>query len=264
MSKKSDHSHGRPPLPTGTVTFLRTDVEGSMGLARALGPAWDKLNATHLRHIRDAVKQHGGVTVRTEGDALFAAFPEAGAAVRAAVDAQRALIEHAWPKHGSPRVRMGLHSGEAHLSGDDYGGFEVNRAARIAAVAHGGQIVVSGADPRAGRRGAAARRDPARPGRARTEGRGGPERLYQLEVPGLPTDVPATADARGEEGNVPTRLTSFIGRASDLAQLGALLESSRLVTLTGPGGIGKTSLAIELARQQAARFPDGAWFVAWT
>ncbi len=233
-----------------------------MRLAKTLGSAWDKVNAAHLRIVRDAVKQHGGVTVRTEGDALFAAFPEAGAAVRAAVDAQRALIEHAWPKHGSPRVRMGLHSGEAHRSGDDYGGFEVNRAARIAAVAHGGQIVVS-----APTRALVAEALP--PGAfLRDLGEHAlkdveqPERLYQLDAPGLPTSFPPPRTREVRRGNVPNRLTSFIGRASDLAQLGALLESSRLVTLTGPGGIGKTSLAIELARSQAARFPDGAWLVS--
>ena len=117
------------PLPTGTVTFLRSDVEGSMVHARALGPDWDAINVTHLGALREAVDRHGGVTVRTEGDALFAAFQEAGAGILAAIDGQRALNEHSWPAGVDVRVRMGLHTGEAHLAGDDYGGFEVNRAA---------------------------------------------------------------------------------------------------------------------------------------
>src|SRR4051812_23937301 len=125
-------------LPTGTVTFLRTDIEGSMVLARDLGKRWDSLNGTHLALLRDGVERHDGVCVRTEGDALFAAFPEAGAAVLAAIECQRALFEHDWPENIVIRVRMAVHTGEAHLAGDDYGGFDVNRVARIAAVGHGG------------------------------------------------------------------------------------------------------------------------------
>src|SRR5688572_12138107 len=132
----------RTQLPTGTVTFLRTDVEGSMALARVHGETWDRANATHLGLIRRAVDRHGGVCVRTEGDAFFGAFQEAGAAVLAAIDAQRTVSAHPWPTETPISVRMGLHSGEAHLAGDDYGGFEVNRAARIAAAGHGGQILL--------------------------------------------------------------------------------------------------------------------------
>src|SRR5215213_7385274 len=138
----TDSASGRS-LPTGTVTFLRTDVEGSMALARELGSAWDRLNTTHLGLLRDAVERHDGVSVRTEGDALFAAFPEAGAAILAAVEGQRAVSEHSW-RDAAIRVRMAVHTGEGHLAGDDYGGFDVNRVARIAAVGHGGQLIISG------------------------------------------------------------------------------------------------------------------------
>src|SRR5262245_9603015 len=134
----------RTELPVGTVTFLRTDVEGSMGLALVHAGAWDAINAEHLDLLRGAVTGHDGVVVRTEGDALFAAFPDAGAAVRAAFDGRRALRDHAWPNALTLAVRMGLHTGEAHLAGDDYGGFDVNRVARLAAVGHGGQIILSG------------------------------------------------------------------------------------------------------------------------
>jgi predicted ATPase/class 3 adenylate cyclase len=250
------------PLPVGTVTFLRTDVEGSMQLARSLGARWDEINAEHLGIIRRAVDARGGVCVRTEGDAFFGAFQEAGAAVLAAVDAQWALARHAWPDGATVRVRMGLHTGEAHRAGDDYGGFEVNRAARIAAAGHGGQVVMS---------------EPTRLlaessfpegvvaldlGRHVLRSVPAPERLHQLDIPGLRHDFPPLRTSRPGEGNLPTRLTSFIGRDEDLDALDALLEANRLVTLTGPGGVGKTSLAIELGRRWLDRVQDGAWFVA--
>jgi predicted ATPase/class 3 adenylate cyclase len=251
----------RPDLPTGTVTFLRTDVEGSMGLTRTLGPAWDDVNAQHLALIRGSVGEHGGTAVRTEGDALFAVFPEAGAAAAAAVDAQRALADHAWPAEAPVRVRMGLHSGEAHLAGDDYGGFEVNRAARVAAVGHGGQIVVSGPTYEL-------IADALPPGvEARELGRyvlkdvPRPERLYQLDVDGLETAFPPLRAGRTRTGNLSPRLTTFIGRDREAAELGTLLAAVRLVTITGPGGIGKSSLAVEVARWAEGDFPDGAWFV---
>ena len=249
------------PLPIGTVTFLRTDVEGSMRLVRELGPAWDAVNATHMGIIRRAIDDAGGRVVRTEGDAMFGAFQEARAAITAAVEAQRALGGHAWPDGVEVRVRMGLHSGEAYLAGDDYGGFEVNRAARIAAAGHGGQIllsettralVVDALPAGCGLRdlGTHTLRDIPRP-----------ERLYQLDVPGMRSDFPPLRSAGTNVGDLPARLTSFIGRDGDVDAVTMLLREHRLVTITGPGGIGKTSLAVESARSVAADFPDGVWFV---
>ena len=251
-----------PNLPVGTVTFLRTDVEGSMALARANGETWDRVNAIHLGLIRRAVDARGGVCVRTEGDAFFGAFQEAGAAVLAAVDAQRAIAAYEWPAEIPVRVRIGLHSGEAHLAGDDYGGFEVNRAARIAAAGHGGQIVLS--EPTRLLAEAALSKDIA----ARDLGRHvlrdvpTPERLYQLDVVGLRSEFPPLRTSRPSAGNLPVRLTSFLGRDEALMEVDALLENNRLVTLTGPGGIGKTSLAVELGRLWQDRLPDGVWFIA--
>src|SRR4029077_19601913 len=135
--------HPDMTLPTGTIPCRRTDGEGSMRHARALGPGWDAVNARHISLIRTRVVGSGGTIVRTEGDAIFAVFPEAISAVTAAADAQRALTAEAWPGDDPIRVRMGLHTGEAHLAGDDYGGFDVNRAARVAAAGHGGQVVLS-------------------------------------------------------------------------------------------------------------------------
>ena len=252
----------RRDLPTGTVTFLRTDVEGSMTLARRLGRDWDEVNVAHIDIVRRCVDEHEGVTVRTEGDALFAVFPEAGAAASAAIDAQRALTAHAWPEAARVRVRMGLHSGEAHLAGDDYGGFEVNRAARIAASGHGGQIVLSEstrslAEPQLPQ--SVSFRDL---GRHQLKDVPRPERLFQLEAPGLPTDFPPLRTAQPGVGNLPVRLTSFLGRERERRELATALQGSRLVTITGPGGTGKTSLALAVAADVAAEFEDGTWFVA--
>src|SRR6202795_3913830 len=231
-----DEAEIRSTLPTGTVAFLPPDVEGSMALARTLGPRWDAVNATHLGLIRRAVDAHGGVCVRTEGDAFFGVFPEAGAAVAAAIEAQRALSAHDWPTNAAVRVRMGLHSGEAHLAGDDYGGFEVNRAARIAAAGHGGQTVLS--EPtrllaEAALTGGVAVRDL---GRHVLKDVPAPERLFQLDIPGLRTEFPPLKTSRPSSGNLPLRMTSFLGRDRELGELRGLLETRRLVTLTGPGG----------------------------
>lgn len=259
--RSTDRSSARTDLPTGTVTFLRTDVEGSMAMAGSLGTRWDEINAAHLGLIRRAVDRLGGATVRTEGDALFAVFPEAGAAVSAAIEAQRALAAHSWPDDMPIAVRIGIHSGEAHLAGDDYGGFEVSRAARIAAAGHGGQIVLSEATRTLV--------EPSLPegvsirdlGRHALKDVPRPERLYQLDVPGLRTAFPPLRSQDARSGNLPPRLTSFVGRTGELDELRRLLATSRLVTITGPGGTGKSSLAIAVAEAVADDFPDGTWFV---
>src|SRR5687768_2376929 len=209
----------RSDLPTGTVTFLRTDVEGSMVLAHAVGASWDALNATHIGLVRRAIDGHGGVLVRTEGDAIFAAFTDAGAAVAAAVAAQRLIDDHPWPPEAAIRVRMALHSGEAHRAGDDYGGFEVNRAARIAGAGHGGQILLS---------------EPTRALAVDTLPDGvlvrdlglhtlkdvpRPERLFQLDVAGLRTEFPPLRTGGTAMGDVPAPLTSFVGRRREVGEL---------------------------------------------
>ncbi len=205
-----------------------------------------------------AVEGEGGVVFGSEGDAHFAAFPSAGAAVRAAVAAQRALAAHPWPA-GEVRVRMGLHTGEVQVANGDYHGLEVHRAARVAAVAHGGQVLVSAATRALAVGGdGVGFRDL---GEHRLKDIERAERLFQLEAPGLDVDFPPprAADA-GPPGNLPTALTSFVGRA-EVERASALLERSRLLTLTGPGGTGKTRLSIQLADACRERFTDGAWFV---
>ncbi len=261
MSPPIEPRPERSPLPTGTVTFLRTDVEGSMALARALGSRWDAVNAEHLAVLRQAVEAHDGVPVRTEGDALFAVFPEARAAVSAAIAAQRAMTDHPWPADARVQVRMGLHSGEAHLAGDDYGGFEVNRAARIAATGHGGQIILSGTTRELVADALPADAMIRELGRHALKDLPHPEALYQLDAPGLRSEFPPLRTGAAVIGDLPERMTSFVGRDAEIAEIEELLDAGRLVTLTGPGGIGKSSLALEIARRRAAAFPDGAWFV---
>jgi predicted ATPase/class 3 adenylate cyclase len=247
-------------LPVGTVTFLRTDVEGSMRRIRRLGSAWDEVNAAHLAIVRSAIEEHGGVVVRTEGDACFAAFEEARAAAAAAVAIQRGIAATELDPEGL-LVRVGLHSGEAHLAGDDYGGFEVNRAARVAAAGHGGQVVVSEATrsliedelppgTRLDDLGRHSLKDVARP-----------EQLSQLTIEGLRTTFPALRTAGSTGIHLPSRITSFMGRDAEVEALARLAEDARLITLTGPGGIGKTSLAIEVARIIGPHHADGAWMV---
>ncbi len=256
------HQPGRPDLPTGTVTFLRTDVEGSMRLARTLGRDWDSVNARHLGHIRRAVAANDGAVVRTEGDAAFAVFPEAGAALAAAIAAQRALAQDPGPPGAAVRVRMGLHTGEAHLAGDDYGGFDVSRAARVAAVGHGGQIILSGTTHALVVSSLPSGIVLKDLGRHVLKDIPTPEHLFQVDVPGLAHDFPPIRVAGPIDGNLPDRVTSFLGRDGEIDELGRLFAGTRLITLTGPGGIGKTSLAVEFARATASECPDGAWFVA--
>ena len=209
----------RSDLPTGTVTFLRTDVEGSMGLARTLGTAWDEIVERHLELIGAAIVAHGGTVIRTEGDAVFAGFPEAIAAVAAAVEIQRALAAESWPAGAAVRVRVGLHTGEAHRSGDDYGGFEVNRAARVAAVGHGGQVVLSETTAALVADALPAGTTLRDLGRHVLKDVPRAERLSQLDIAGLPSDFPPLRTAAERIGNLPDRLTSFIGRDDELVAL---------------------------------------------
>jgi predicted ATPase/class 3 adenylate cyclase len=249
-------------LPTGTVTFLFSDMEGSTRLVQEVGPAaFTRILERHNSILRAAFEAHEGIERGTQGDSFLVMFAEAPAAVAAAAEAQTALATEAWPGGIDVRVRMGLHTGVGTLGGDDYIGIDVNRAARVAAAAHGGQVLLSDATraltalampPRVGLRdlGEHKLKDLARP-----------ERLFELVLADVPTDFGPPRTGERDIGNLPPRLTSFLGREADLAALQGLLRSNRLVTLTGAGGSGKTSLAIELARVSEADFLDGAWFV---
>jgi predicted ATPase/class 3 adenylate cyclase len=233
------------PLPHGTVTFLFTDIEGSTRLLQERGDEYPEMLAGHQHALREEFARHGGVEVNTQGDAFFAAFAKASDALAAAAAARDALGD------GPIRVRMGLHTGEPTVTADDYVGIDVHRAARIAAAGHGGQILLSQAT-----------RDLVRADRLRDLGvhrlkdLSAPERLYQLgedEFPPLKTV---------DQTNLPVEPTPFVGRERELAELLALLDSHRIITLTGPGGSGKTRLALQAAAESVERYGDGVWFVS--
>jgi predicted ATPase/class 3 adenylate cyclase len=238
----------RRVLPTGTVTFLFTDVEGSTRLLHELGTeAYAEALAEHRRIVREAVTAHGGVEVDTQGDSFFVAFSTAPGALAAAADAQKALAT------GPIRVRIGIHTGTPLLSDDDYVGADVHRAARIAAAGHGGQVLVSATT--AALAGTSRLGDL---GSHRLKDLSALEHIFQLGE----GDFPPLKSLH--QTNLPVPATSFLGRDRELAELTDLLtrEEVRLVTLTGPGGTGKTRLSLATAAASAESYPDGVWFVA--
>ena len=249
-----------PELPTGTVTFLFTDIEGSTRLLQELGSGYRSVQDQHAEIIRRSITEAGGTEVRTEGDSFFAAFITPGDAVRAAVAAQRDLASHPWPPGQPLRVRMGLHTGEGVLGGGDYLGLDVNRAARIAAAASGGQILLSEATAvlaqHALPRGVTIRSL----GHHRLKDFGLPEHLHDLVIAGLPSRFPPPRSLE-VPSNLPTELTSFIGRDAEVERAKALLTRTRQLTVTGPGGTGKTRLALRIATDISPQFPDGTFFV---
>jgi len=249
--------------PAGTLTFLFSDIEGSTRLEQALGTAaYATVLERHRELLRAAFGAHGGLEQGTEGDSFFVVFSSAGAALVAAVEGQRALGAESWPPDAEIRVRMGLNAGEATKTGGSLVGLAINRAARIAAAGHGGQIVVSeavrgliGADLPDGviLRGL---------GTHRLKDLGEPQLLLQVEAEGLALEFPPLRSIDARPNNLPTQLTSFVGREREQEEAGALLAANRLVTLTGPGGTGKTRLSLQVAANAAEDFPDGIFFVA--
>jgi len=248
-------------LPTGTVTFLFTDIEGSTRLLQELGDGYAAVQGEHAVIVRRAVAEAGGVEVSTHGDAFFVAFRSPAGAVRAALAAQRELAAHDWSPGRPLKVRMGVHTGEGSLGGDDYVGIDVHRAARIADAAHGGQVIVSDATRALVRHALPAGASLRDLGVHRLRGLADPERLHQLVVDGLAADFPPPRTLDARPNNLPPQLTSFVGREEEIAEVERLLGQARLLTLTGPGGSGKTRLALQVAAELLTRFQDGACFV---
>jgi predicted ATPase len=250
-----------PSLPTGTVTFLFTDIEGSTRLLESLGGAYTGVLERHHALLREAIASGEGTEVSTEGDAFFAVFPSATRAVAAVAEAQRALATEAWPSGAVVKVRMGLHSGEGVLGGDSYVGLDVHRAARVAAAGHGGQVLVSGATQALAAGGLPEGVTFDDLGQHRLKDLSRPEHLWQLAISGLPSAFPPPRTLDATPNNLPLQLTSFLGREREVAEVLELLASHRLVTLTGPGGTGKTRLGLQVAAEATDRFEGGVYFV---
>ena len=250
-------------FPTGTVTFLFTDIEGSTRLWESQPGAMRGALVAHDAILRAAIESHGGAVFKTVGDAFCAAFGSALDALRAAVDAQHALSQHSWPESiGLLRVRMGLHSGTSVESGGDYFGPTVNRVARLMSLGAGEQILVSSAA-------SALLRDAMPPGLTlrdlgthRLKDLSEPEPTYQVVGDGLREDFPALRSLDARPNNLPLQISSFVGRTRELGELRDALAQRRLVTIVGPGGIGKTRLALHLAADAISDYVDGAWFVS--
>ena len=256
-------SSGASGAPIGTVTCLFTDIEGSTRLEIELGTGpYRDIRERHRELLRAAFEAHGGHEQGTEGDSFFVIFRGAFDAIRAAAAAQRAITAEPWPDGVAVRVRMGLHTGDIEATGADVIGYAINRTARIAAVAHGGQVLLSdqtrvlvaGSLPDG-----ITLRDL---GEHRLKDLRAPERLAQLVIDGVPADFPPLRSLDARPNNLPTQLTTFVGRDKELGEAVALLAGTRLLSLTGPGGTGKTRLSLQVAAAAADEFPDGIWFVA--
>ncbi len=249
-------------LPTGTVTFVFTDIEGSTQLVSMLGEAYGPVLAAHSAVIRSAISGHRGREVSTEGDAFFAVFASATDAIDAAADVQRALARYPWPDGGIVRVRMGIHTGEGRLGGDDYIGIDVNRAARIAAAAHGGQVLLSDTTRSLVEANLAIGLTLRSLGEHRLKDLPALERIWQLDIDGVAQEFPLIRSLSARPGNLAVPPTPLIGRGAELAVVAGLVGRRRLLTMIGPGGTGKTRLALAVAERLAPDFADGAFFVA--
>jgi predicted ATPase/class 3 adenylate cyclase len=247
--------------PTGTVAFLFSDIEGS---TRRWERAPDAMGAALARHdalMREAIEAHGGYVFKQVGDAFCAAFATTRDATSSALRAQRALEAEDFSTVGGIRVRMAVHVGQAQERGGDYFGPTLNRVARLLAIGHGGQVLVSGA--------AAELLQEALPeqgglrdlGPHRLKDLARPERVYQLAAPGLLDEFPALRSLEHLPNNLPQQLTSFVGRDDAVAEIKQFLSEHRLVTLLGTGGVGKTRCAIQAAAELLDGYADGAWFV---
>src|SRR5713101_7313015 len=251
-------------LPTGTVTLLFTDIEGSTRLLQQVGHCYDGILTECRQLLRAAFHRWNGYEVDTQGDAFFVAFARATDAVSAAVEMQRALVAHPWPDGATVHVRMGLHTGEPQRSAEGYVGLDVHRAARIMSAGHGGQVLLSQTtrdlvehDLPDG----VSLRDL---GAHRLKDLQQPSQLFQLVISGLPADFPPLKTLDNSPNNLPLQPTPFLGREKEVDALRQLLrrEGTRLVTLTGPGGVGKSRPALQVAADSAEHFPDGTWFVS--
>jgi len=250
-------------LPGGTVTLLFIDIEGSTSLLQQVGERYTQVLDECRRLLRAAFHRWHGHEVDTQGDSFFVSFARATDALEASVDAQQALAHHAWPDDVKVRVRMGLHTGEPQLSAEGYVGLDVHHAARIMSAGHGGQVLLSQTTRNLVEHdlpGGVSLRDL---GAHRLKDLQHPSHLFQLVITGLRADFPPLKTLDTHPNNLPIQPTPFIGREREVATVERLLcrEEVRLLTLTGPGGIGKTRMALQVAAELSEMYPDGVYFV---
>jgi predicted ATPase/class 3 adenylate cyclase len=253
-------------LPVGTVTFLYTDIEGSSRLWEQQPEAMRSGLRRHDNILRQAIEDQGGQIFRTVGDAFCAAFPTAAQGLAAALQVQQALVAQDWQADGiglaSPlHVRICLHSGAAEVQNGDYVGGSLNRIGRLLPVCYGGQILLTQATEQLGRENLPAAARLLDLGQHRFRDLVHPERVFQLVAPGLPEHFPSLKTLDSTPNNLPLQLTSFIGREGEIVECTNLLSMRRLLTLTGPGGTGKTRLALQVAANVLSSLPDGVWLV---
>ena len=247
-----------------TFTFLFTDIEGSTALLRRLRESlYAQALADHRSLIRSGLTAHRGREVDTQGDGLFAVFSSPSACLAAVIDLQKALGSHAWPAGEHIRVRMGIHTGEASKTATGLIGLDVHRAARVAAVGYGAQVLLSETAATLVRDSLPAQAALKDLGVHRLKDLGRPERIFQLQAPGLQAEFPPLRSLGHPAllNNLPAQLSTFIGRDREVAEVRALVESSRMVTLTGAGGCGKTRLSLQVAAEMLDGAGDGAWLV---
>ena len=252
-----------PELPTGTLTLLFTDIEGSTLLLQQLGERYADMLATCRQLLRTAFKHWNGVEVDTQGDAFFVVFARASDAVSAVIDMQRAMASHGWPNGAAVALRIGLHTGEPTRTAEGYIGLDVHHAARMMSVGHGGQVLLSQTTRELVKHTLPEGVSLRDLGEHRLKDVQRPGHLYQLIIEGLPSDFPPLKTLENSPNNLPVQPTALIGREKEVAALFNLLqrEEVRLLTLTGPGGTGKTRLGLQVAAELSDLFPDGVYFV---
>ncbi|HLY25104.1 MAG TPA: adenylate/guanylate cyclase domain-containing protein [Aggregatilineales bacterium] len=252
-----------PDLPSGVVTFLFTDIEGSTQLWERHPQAMKSGLARHDQILREAVEAHNGVYVKTTGDGCLAVFASPEDAIRAASSAQQMLCAESWHEIApdAVRARMSLHTGDAELRAGDYFGPTLNRTARLMSIGHGGQVLLSRATAELVNGKLYAGLSLLDLGDHRLKDLVRSERVYQLTVPDLPGSFPPIRSLDSFPNNLPVQLTSFIGRERELSESIRLLENTHLLTLIGPGGTGKTRLSLQIAAEHLHSFADGAWLL---
>ncbi len=248
-------------LPTGTVTFLFTDIEGSSRLWENHADAMAVALARHDMMLREAFETRGGVVFKTIGDAFCVAFPVAAGAIEAAVAAQRLLRDERWQEIEAIKVRMGLHTGSAESRDGDYFGPVLNRVSRLLAAAHGGQVLLTLATEELVRDHLPEGVSLRDLGERRLRDLNRPERVFQVIAADLPSEFPPLRSLEIFPNNLPVQLTSFIGREKEMNEVKRLLGTTHLLTLTGTGGTGKTRLSMQVAADMLDQFPDGVWLI---